>query len=128
MEQVAFVTLLMGIQCIYFSLKVGKARGTYNIPAPAVSGHEIFDRINRVHQNTLEQMMVTLPAMWICGFFLDWSFAALLGAVFVVGRLVYSAGYVQAPEKRAKGTIIGFLATVVMIIGGMWGVLSAWLF
>ncbi|NNC55847.1 MAG: MAPEG family protein, partial [Pseudomonadales bacterium] len=74
------------------------------------------------------QMMVTLPAMWVCGYYLDWSFAALLGAVFIVGRLVYSAGYVQAPEKRGKGTIIGFLATVVLIIGGLWGVVSQWLF
>ncbi|MGB5324668.1 MAG: MAPEG family protein [Pseudomonadales bacterium] len=128
MEQVALVTLLMGIQCIYFSMQVGKARGTYNIQAPATTGHEMFERVNRVHQNTLEMMMVALPAMWVSGYYLNWSFAALLGVVFIVGRFVYAAGYLRAPDKRGKGTIIGFLATVVMIIGGLWGVLESWLF
>lgn len=125
MEQVALVTLLMGMQCIYFSMMVGKARGTYNIQAPATSGHEMFERVNRVHQNTLEMLVVTIPAMWICGNFLHWGFAALLGLVFIIGRFIYSAGYVQAPERRGRGMIIGFLAMIAMIVGGLWGVIEA---
>lgn len=128
MEQVALVTLLMTLQCIYFSFQVGKARGTYNVQAPATSGHEMFDRTNRIHQNTLELLVITLPAMWICGYFLHWSFAALLGAVFIVGRFIYAAGYLQAPDRRGRGMMIGFLATLAMIVGGLWGVLQQWLF
>ena len=125
MEQVALVTLLMSLQCIYFSLKVGQARGKYGVKAPATSGNELFERVNRIHLNTLELLVVTLPAMWVFGYYLNWSSAALLGVVFIAGRFIYAAAYLQAPEKRSRGMLIGFLATLALILGGLWGVISA---
>ena len=125
MEEVALVTLLMSLQCIYFSLKVGQARGKYGVKAPATSGNELFERVNRIHLNTLELLVVTLPAMWVFGYYLNWSSAALRGVVFIAGRFIYAAGYLQAPEKRSRGMLIGFLATLALILGGLWGVISA---
>ncbi|NNL57338.1 MAG: MAPEG family protein [Pseudomonadales bacterium] len=127
LASVALVTLLMGMQCLYFSFKVGQARGKYNVQAPATTGHEIFERVYRIHLNTLELLFVALPAMWVCAIYLDAGFAALLGLVFIVGRFVYASGYLQAPERRARGTIIGFLATIALVLGGLWGVIAAML-
>ena len=124
MAPVALVTLAMGLQCLYFSIKVGQARGKYNVQAPATSGHEMFDRVYRIHINTLELLFVTLPAMWVCGYYLNAVFAALLGVVFIVGRFVYASGYLRAPEKRGRGMMIGFMATIVLSLGGLRGVLA----
>ena len=124
MELVALVTLLMVIQLMYFSLKVGMARGKYDIEAPATSGHEIFDRTYRVHINTLEQLPIALSAMWVCGYFFSAKLAAGLGLVFVLGRFLYGAGYVADPTKRGTGMMIGFLSYTVLILAGLWGVIS----
>ena len=124
MEYVALVTMLIGLQCIYFSMKVGMARGKYNISAPATSGHEMFDRANRVHMNTLEQLMTMLPAMWVCGYYMNGQFAAAMGVVFIIGRFMYASAYVKQPDKRAPGMMIGFLATVALLLGALWGVIA----
>ena len=58
MELLAIITVLILIQVLFFGYEVGKARGKYNIKAPAVSGHESFDKHYRVHQNTIEQIVI----------------------------------------------------------------------
>ena len=123
MLTVALVTLLILIQYIYFTMRVGMARGK-EVKAPATSGEEVFERKLRVQMNTLEQMMVTLPAMWVCAHFYRADAAAILGAVFIVGRFLYSATYVKDPSKRAPGFILGFLANVLLVLASLWGVIS----
>ena len=123
MLTVALVSLLILLQYMYFTLRVGMARGS-EIKAPAVSGSELFERTLRVQLNTLEQLMVTLPAMWICAYFYRADAAAILGTAFIVGRFIYSASYVRDPAKRAPGFVIGFLANVLLILASLWGVIS----
>ena len=62
MEFVAFVTLLLLCQYIVFLGLVGKARVQGEVQAPAVSGNETFERAYRVQMNTVEQLLITLPA------------------------------------------------------------------
>jgi glutathione S-transferase len=103
---------------------VGKARGAGDVEAPAMTGDEAFERAVRVHLNTLEQLMITLPAMWVCAYYFNTTLAASMGLVFLVGRFVYRAAYIADPGKRGTGVMIGFLASVVMIFAGLWGVIS----
>ena len=122
MTYVVLVTLLMLLQYIYFSTQVGVARGKGEVKAPAVSGDENFERCNRVHINSLEQLVVTLPAMWICAYFFRPDVAAALGGVFLIGRFLYSAAYRKDPSSRGTGFVIGFLANVALILCGFYAV------
>jgi uncharacterized membrane protein YecN with MAPEG domain len=122
MEFVALVILLALIEYVAFGGLVGWARGKYGVDAPAVSGHPVFERYFRVQQNTLEQLVVFVPAIWLFGTYVNATWAALLGLVFVVGRLLYLLGYVKDPAKREVGFALSSLAVVVLLLGALWGV------
>lgn len=102
---------------VYFVLgmQVGKARGTYGVAAPAMTGHIEFDKRNRVHMNTLEQMVLFLPLMWLSTPVLGDCYAAIAGLVWSIGRVVYARGYYAEASKRGTGFMIGLLATVVVL-------------
>lgn len=125
MPFVALVTLLLIGQYIFFMMMVGQARSAAGIKAPAMAGDEVFERHVRVHLNTLEQLMITLPAMWVCASYFSTTFAATMGTVFFVGRFIYRSAYLADPSSRGKGVMIGFLASVAMVLAGFWGVIRA---
>jgi glutathione S-transferase len=119
MELVAIVISLALLQYSVFGMLVGKARGTYEIKAPAITGHPIFDRYYRVHMNTLEQLIIFIPSILVFGYFGNATVAAGLGVVFLIGRLMFLMGYVKYPAKRGPGFLIGYIPTVVLLIGGL---------
>ena len=121
MEPVAVVIALALIQYVVFGMLVGWARGQYGVKAPAVTGHEIFDRYFRVHQNTLELLVVFVPAIWLFGMYVDPTWAALLGLVYVVARVLYLRGYVADPAKREVGFTLSVLPVLVLLAGALWG-------
>lgn len=121
MEPVAIVSVLALLVYMYFSLNVGLGRAKFEVEAPAISGHPEWERLFRVQQNTLEQLIVFLPAIWLCATFVDPKVAAGLGLVFVIGRLLYGAAYVKEPGTRTAGFITGFLANVAMLLSGLVG-------
>ncbi len=118
---VIVVVILALVQYIVFGMLVGRARGKYNVPAPACSGDPIFERYWRVHQNTLEQLVVFLPAIFL---YVNVGgnpvIAAGAGVVYLLGRLLYLRGYVANPESRAIGFILTFLPTVFMLIASLY--------
>ena len=121
MEIIAIVALLALAQYMLFGLQVGMARGQYGIEAPAVSGHPVFERRLRVQQNTLEQLVLFLPSLWLFGIYVSAPLGALLGLVFIVGRFLYSAGYVAEPGKRTLGFTVGFLVQITLLLGALIG-------
>jgi uncharacterized MAPEG superfamily protein len=127
MEPVAIVLALALIEYFVFGLLVGRARGQYGVEAPATTGHPIFERYHRVHQNTLEQLAIFVPALWMFGVYVSAPIAALLGLVFIVGRFVYLRGYVEDPKKRSTGTLITLIAQAILLVGGGVGALVSWL-
>jgi uncharacterized MAPEG superfamily protein len=127
MEPVAIVLALALIEYFVFGVLVGRARGQYGVEAPATTGHPVFERYHRVHQNTLEQLAIFVPALWMFGVYVSAPIAALLGLVFVVGRFVYLRGYVEDPKKRSTGTLITLVAQAILLVGGGVGALLAWL-
>ncbi len=123
MQFLWIVTALALLEYMGISILVGQARGKYGIKAPATSGHEVFDRTFRVHQNTLEQLIVFLPSLWLFGTYVNPRWGALIGLAFIIGRVLYVRGYIAAPEKRSLGFLIGFVANLLLLLGGLAGVL-----
>ncbi|MDQ1345717.1 MAG: glutathione S-transferase [Pseudomonadota bacterium] len=121
MEPVAVVIVLALLQYVAFGMLVGWARGKYGVKAPAVTGHETFDRYFRVHQNTLELLVAFVPAIWLFGMYVDPTWAALLGLVFIVARMLYLRGYVRDPAKREVGFTLSVLPILVLLVGGLLG-------
>lgn len=121
MELVAFVITLALLQYFVFGILVGRARGQYNVPAPATSGHPVFDRTFRVHQNTAEQLVSFVPSIWLFATYVSAPIAAGLGVLFLIGRIVYFRGYVADASKRGTGFAISALAHVALLLGALFG-------
>ena len=121
MAYVDIVTALALLQFIAFGMQVARARGKYGVHAPAVVGNEIFERHFRVQQNTLEQLIVFLPGLYLFAHYFNSPWAAGLGLIYLLGRQVYSASYVKDPKSRSAGFGMTMLPTLVLIVGGLIG-------
>lgn len=119
MEYVAIVIVISLLEFIGFSIQVGRMRAKYDCPAPAITGDPVFERYYRVQQNTMEQLVIFLPAITIYGYYGNPMIAAGVGLVFPISRLIYMQSYVADPNKRGRGFIPGFLATAFLLIGGL---------
>jgi len=115
----ALVTLLAIAVYFYAGLLVGRARGTYGIKAPAVSGDPNFERLFRAQMNTLEWMPMFLPALWLFALSVGDALAAVLGIVWIVGRLLYIQSYATAAEKRGPGFGVQAIATLALWLGAL---------
>jgi glutathione S-transferase len=119
---VSLVTIAALIVFFVVTINVGRARAKYGIKPPEMTGNPDFDRVVRVQQNTLEQLSIFLPALWIFANFVNPIAATGLGAVWVIGRIIYAWGYYQAAEKRGPGFGISTLATVLLLLGSLVGI------
>ena len=117
MAWVHIVAMLALLEYFFFGIKVGQARGTYGVKAPATTGHEMFERFNRVHQNTLEQLIIFLPGLYAFATLVSPLWAAIVGAAFVVGRAMYYSLYIGNPDKRGPGALVTMASNSVLVIG-----------
>jgi glutathione S-transferase len=113
----ALVTLAMVAHYVWTAILVGGARRTHKVKAPETTGPDDFNRVYRAHVNSLEQLVAMLPVLWIFAITVSDRSAALLGLVWLVGRVVYVLAYKDAADKRGTGFMIGFLAMLAGIIG-----------
>jgi uncharacterized membrane protein YecN with MAPEG domain len=118
----ALITLLSLILYMVLSFNVGRARVHYQIKAPAITGSEDFERCYRVQMNTLEQMIVFLPALWLFATYMSDHIAAALGATWIIGRILYALGYYAEADRRHLGFGVSILATIALVLGALWGV------
>jgi len=119
---VNLVTLLALLEYFAFSFLVGKARMTYGVKAPAISGHEMFERYFRVHYNTLELLIMFVPALWIAAMYWNPMWMAGIGAIYLFGRLLYLQGYVRDPKTRSIGFGLSMGPILVLVIAALVGV------
>ncbi|WP_305806557.1 MAPEG family protein [Stenotrophomonas sp. YIM B06876] len=115
MHYVEVVAMLAVVQYLFFGALVGRARGRSGLKAPAVSGDEGFERIYRVQMNTLELLVAFLPALLVAAGFWPAPWVAGLGAVYLLGRLLYWRAYVAAPATRGLGFALSMLPTLVLL-------------
>ena len=117
--------LLAIMQFMYFGIAVGRARGRHGIEAPAVTGDEQFERFHRAHQNTLEQLVVFIPAIVASAFFSSVYIVLAGGVAYLIGRQWYFFCYVREPSSRGRGMIVTMLANVIMLAAGLIGAVRA---
>jgi glutathione S-transferase len=115
------ITCLALLVYIWNFTAVGSARSKYKIEAPAVTGNPDFERVFRVQQNMLEQLIIFLPVLWIFSTTLSPLWGAVIGAIWVVGRILYSIGYYAKAASRGPGFMISALSSLVLLIGSLVG-------
>jgi glutathione S-transferase len=119
---VSLVSICSLILFLVFTLNVSRVRGKFGVKLPDVCTAPEFERVVRVQQNTLEQLVMFLPAMWIFATFTNPNAAAIIGAIWVVGRIVYAWGYYQSADKRGIGFAINSLALLILLVGSLVGI------
>ena len=125
MALISFVAGLAVLEYVVLLLLTGRARARYGVEAPATTGHPIFERWYRVQQNTVEQLVVFLPSLFLFGAYASRGWGVFLGLLFIVGRIVYARGYVADPARRGPGFGLSFGANVILLLGGLIGTLAA---
>lgn len=113
------VTVFVLIVYLGMTVMVGRARKRHNIPAPQTSGPDDFLRVIRVHENTVEGLVLFLPALWLFALTVQDGWAALVGVFYPIGRIVYARGYYAAAEKRELGFLIGAVSSMILLAGSL---------
>lgn len=123
----ATVTLLAMLLYFWTMFRVGGCRAKHKILPPRTDGPEEFQRVFRVQQNTLEQLVLFLPSLWLFALFISHLWAGVLGAIWLVARAWYARAYSQSTEKRQPPFIFAIVITVVLIAGAGIGLIGAWM-
>ena len=125
MNYVDLIAVLAIAQFIFFALLVGRARSRYGVKAPAVSGHELFERAYRVQMNTLELLVAFLPLLFIATKYWPQPYVAIVGLIYLLGRFVYWRSYTAAPASRGIGFGLSFFPILALLIGTLVGIMTA---
>jgi glutathione S-transferase len=118
----SFVTVLTLILFFVITANVGRARVKYKVPVPQTSGDPDFERVFRVQQNTLEQLILFIPSLWLFSLFVSPNWGAGIGVIWVIGRILYAWGYYQEANKRTLGFGINVLSLIVLLLGSLVGI------
>ncbi len=125
-HELELVTLLALLEYSILGLMVGRARGTYGVEAPATTGNPDFERYFRVHANTLEALIVFIPAVWIFSFTVNYHFGVALGFLFLIARIMYAQGYLSAAAKRGPGALASAAINgILVLVSLIWIVVKA---
>ena len=117
----AISTLLAIAFYFFLATQVARARVKFNIKHPATTGDPHFERIFRAHINTLEWMPTFLAPLWLCAIYLNDAAAAVIGLIWIGGRIWYFVGYSRAVEKRLPGFFIQSTACLLLFVGAIAG-------
>lgn len=116
---VAIVTLVTGLLLFGMALTVARTHAKTGLLAPVMTGDPRLERAIRAHSNTVEWLPIFLPSMWLFAIYWHPAWAAALGAVWLIGRIIYFIGYLSAPEKRFPGFFIQSFAASVLLLGAL---------
>jgi len=128
MDHATLIVLLALLQYVWFTARVGLARGKYNVDAPACDGDETWNRLFRVQQNTMEQLIVFIPGVFAFSYYLSELWMMVPGLAFIIARFLYSAEYLKDPKSRTPGMAITLLSNVVLVLGALFGLVRVMFF
>jgi uncharacterized membrane protein YecN with MAPEG domain len=120
----ALVSALALLLYVAVFATTGRARRRYDIKAPAVTGAPEFERAFRVQQNTLEQLVWFIPALWLFALYASPFWGGIIGLVWIAGRAYYALSYYRDPETRGPGFLVGFASAAALLLGALIGILA----
>ena len=121
MEYTALIILVALAQYLFFTFRVGAKRTKHEVHAPKIAGDETWERLFRVQQNTMEQLIIFVPAMIVFSMYLSSKWVVVPGVLFIVARQMYSYEYINKPNSRVPGMALTLLANVVLLVGALIG-------
>jgi len=124
MENATLIVLLALLQYIWFTVRVGSSRPKLKVNAPACDGDETWERMFRVQQNTMEQLIILIPASYAFAYYTNAFWVLAPGILFIVGRFLYSAEYMKDPKTRAPGMMMTLAANGILVLGALFGVIK----
>ena len=124
MEYASLIVLLALLQYVWFTMRVGISRGKYHVDAPSCEGDENWERLFRIQQNTMEQLIVFIPASYAFAYYMSATWVLLAGGLYIIGRFLYSAEYLKDPKTRTPGMTITLLANVILLAGALFGLIK----
>ena len=125
MPIIELIAVLAVFQYLYFGYLVGKQRGISGLKAPAMTGHDGFERMYRVQMNTLELMIAFLPALMLAGHYWPAVVVAPIGAIYLVGRMIFCRAYATDPSTRGLGFMLSLGPIAVLLIMALLGAVLA---
>lgn len=125
MRYVELVAVIAVLQFLLFGALTGRARRQSGLKAPAVTGHQGFERIYRVQMNTMETLVAFLPGLFLAASYWPVPLVAGLGIVYLIGRHIYWRAYVREPSKRGTGFMLSMLATALLLILAVVGIVMS---
>ncbi|XP_029646510.1 microsomal glutathione S-transferase 3 [Octopus sinensis] len=104
----------------WMGYKVMQARKKYDVKYPTMYSKDsnMFNCIQRVHQNTLEGYPIFLMLLGFAGLFYP-IVCTICGVLWIVGKVIYANGYYTGdPEKRRPGALsyLGLLPLLAMSV------------
>ena len=115
----AIATILALLLYVWAAFNVGRMRGRHNVRAPAVTGPPEFERAFRVHQNTQEQLVLFLPALWLFVLLVSAFWGGAIGLVWVAARVYYAYCYLRDPETRGPGFGVAAACSLILLLAAL---------
>ena len=123
----ASATLLAALIALWTAILVVPARRRSGIMPPATTGSPQLECALRVQANTVEQIVIFLPALWLASLYFQGWIPGVLGLVWCVGRILYTLSYrAEKPGAREPGFMIAIFSTLALIILAGIGIVMAW--
>ncbi len=122
----AAVTILAALICLGTAILVARTRAKHKLAAPAMTGAFPVECALRVQGNTIEQIVIFLPLLWVAALYFQGWWAPAIGLVWCIGRIIYAFGYMADPGKRGPGFVISVFASIALAILGIIGLVTAW--
>ncbi len=126
MDLTTITIALALLEYTVFTMLCGRARVRCGVAAPATTGNPTFERYFRAQQNTVEQLIIFVPAMLLFGHYASAPIGAGLGLVFIFGRALFARGYYRDAPKRGTGFGLSLLSNLVLLLGGLVGAVVAY--
>ena len=117
MEQIALIICLALFEYIFFAMKVGFSRRKFGVVAPAMSGNLEWERLNRIHQNTLEVYLIFFPSLIGFAYYVDLFWATIIGGFVLIARAIFYLGYKKSHKKRMAGVLMTSIGNYTLLVG-----------